>query len=194
MSGRRSHQRFTIATATEGTLRVLRDVLVERATRDEVVVLGRHAGIVGERLRMELSESPEGVREVRVTDSRPVVAEGAVRHRLTLKSLDTREDSQAAPGESTLAVLTRELPVRVLNCSSSGCLLESIGRVDVGTVASLRLMVEEEELLDLLQVVRFQPIEGGSSYHAGAEFLWTVAPTVQSLRVGIGRRALAGGW
>ena len=194
MSGRRSHQRFTIATTTEGTLRVLRDVLVERATRDELVVLGRHAGIVGERLLMDLSESPEGVREVRVTDSRPVVAEGAVRHRLTLKPLEAPNESDPAPMESTLAVLTREIPVRVLNCSSSGCLLESTGRMDVGTVASLRLVVEEEELLDLLQVVRFRPIEGGSSYHAGAEFLWTVAPTVQSLRVGIGRRALAAGW
>ena len=188
-----------IATPTEGTLRVLRDVLVEGATDDEMVVLGRHAGVVGETLRMEFAESAEGALPVRVIDSRPVVAEGAVRHRLTLKVASVPipdSEATAEPGlvgglASALAVLTREMPVRVLNCSSSGCLLECPGRVDIGTVASLRLLVGEDELIDHLQVVRFRPIEGSSSYHAGAEFLWTGTPTGQSLRIGIGRRALS---
>ena len=194
MSGRRSHQRFTISTSTEGMLCVLRDVLVERAGGD-LVATGRHAGIIGETLKMEEAEAPEGVLLVRVIDSRPMVADGTMRHRLVLRPANaspatgsSANDTVAPPNSvQTLAVLTREIPVRVLNCSSSGSLLECPAPIDLGTVASLRLLLQEEELIDHLQVVRCRPIEGASSYHVGGEFLWTIPPTRQSLRVGIGR-------
>lgn len=90
---------------------------------------------------------------------------------------------------SMLAVLTRQVQVRVVNCSSSGCLLESAGPIEIGTVASLRLVVDNQEFADDLRVVRCHPIEGGSSYHVGAEFLWTTPPTQLSLRLGFGRYA-----
>jgi hypothetical protein len=167
---------------------VIRDVLVERATRDELVVISRHAGVVGEALGMELGDNAKGAFSVQVMESRPVVSDAVVRHRLLLRPSGVLP-VLGSPMAPWLAVLTRELPVRVLNCSSSGCLLESAGPMKIGTVASLRLVLEREELADQLQVVRCQPIEGGSTYHAGAEFLWTVAPTRQSLRVGIGQHA-----
>jgi hypothetical protein len=195
MSGRRSHQRFTISSATEGTLRVLRDVLVERTLGDDFVAIGRHAGVIGETLRMEAAEAPEGALLVRVIESRPVVTDGTMRHRLLLRLADASPatgsvGSDTAPVPNSvqmLAVLIREIPVRVLNCSSSGSLLECPAPIELSTVASLRLVLQEEELIDHLQVVRCRPIEGGSSYHVGGEFLWTIAPTRQSLRVGIGR-------
>ena len=195
MSGRRSHQRFSISAPTEGSLRVLRDVLVERASGDDFVAIARHAGVIGETLRMEGADAPEGALLVRVIDSRPVVTDGTMRHRLVLRHADapaaagsaTRETSPSPSSVQMLAVLTREIPVRVLNCSSSGSLLECPAPIELGTVASLRLLLQGEELIDHLQVVRCRPIEGGSSYYVGGEFLWTIAPTRQSLRVGIGR-------
>jgi hypothetical protein len=80
-------------------------------------------------------------------------------------------------------VVTRELRVRVLNCSTSGCLIESNVRIDVGVTASLRVLIDGREFSDDVQVVRCQPIPGaGAVHHIGARFLWTVAPDKLALR------------
>ena len=85
--------------------------------------------------------------------------------------------------QNALGVLGKEFRVRILNCSPSGCLIETSLRVEVGTVASLRMALQGEEFLDDVQVVRCQPIEGaGSLFHVGAQFLWTATPKPHSLR------------
>jgi PilZ domain-containing protein len=82
-----------------------------------------------------------------------------------------------------LGVLTRERQVRLLNCSVSGCLLETNVQVPVGAIASIRITIEGRELSDDVQVVRCQPIAGaGEKYHVGAQFLWTQPLVRQSLR------------
>jgi hypothetical protein len=82
-----------------------------------------------------------------------------------------------------LGVLTRERQVRLLNCSVSGCLLETNTRVPVGAIASIRITIEGRELSDDVQVVRCQPIAGaGDKYHVGAQFLWTQPLVRESLR------------
>jgi hypothetical protein len=192
MFGRRSHQRFTISTSPEGTLRMLRDVLIERIVRDEIVVISRHAGIVGDTLTLKLGESGSIALPVRVAESRPIVSDGTVRHRLSLTQTGPSNELETAiaPGRDPvpmIAVLSREIPVRVVNCSSSGCLLECTAPIEVGRIASLRLVFDGEELVDDLQIVRCQAIGGSSLYHVGVEFLWTAPPQHQSLRLGIGR-------
>jgi hypothetical protein len=72
-----------------------------------------------------------------------------------------------------LGVLTREMRVRVLNCSPTGCLLETDLHLDVGTIASIQVNVDGRELADDVRVVRCQLIAGAGVYHVGAEFLWT---------------------
>jgi hypothetical protein len=73
-----------------------------------------------------------------------------------------------------LGVLTRERLVRVLNCSVSGCLIETNWRIQVGSIASIRVVIDGRELTDDVQVVRCQPIAGaGETFHVGAQFLWT---------------------
>jgi PilZ domain len=97
----------------------------------------------------------------------------------------------SANGQNALAVLGKELSVRVLNCSPSGCLIETHVRLDVGTVASLRLTLQGEDFIDDVQVVRCQAIEGaGPVFHVGARFLWTGTPSSRSLRQ-VMRRAIA---
>ena len=91
MFGRRSHPRFSITTPSEGTLRVLRDVLVQRAVGDELVAISREAGVVGEILTLEVAERTSGsnvATKVRVIESRPMVLDGAVRHRLRLEQVN----------------------------------------------------------------------------------------------------------
>ena len=95
---------------------------------------------------------------------------------------DEQPEFLLQPG-NRLGVLTREVEVRVLNCSASGCLVESTRQLAVGTIASLRLAMGDQEFVEDVQVVRCQQIEGaGSLYHVGAEFLWTAVPGERSLR------------
>jgi hypothetical protein len=82
-----------------------------------------------------------------------------------------------------LGVMTRERQVRLLNCSVSGCLLETRCQIPVGATALIRVIIEGQELTDEVQIVRCQPIAGaGDTYHVGAQFLWTQPLSRQSLR------------
>lgn len=87
-----------------------------------------------------------------------------------------------------LCVLTRDFQARIVNCSATGCLIETNARIEVGTIGTLRFVIDGRELLDDVQVVRCQPIEGaGSLFQVGARFLRT---TLVSGRHSV-RRALS---
>src|SRR4026208_952089 len=89
---------------------------------------------------------------------------------------------EAHRASDQLGVLTRERHVRLLNCSVSGCLLETNSRGPVGAIASILVTIEGRELTDDVQIVRCQPIAGaGDTYHVGAQFLWTQPLVRQSL-------------
>ena len=85
--------------------------------------------------------------------------------------------------DHALGVLGKEVTVRLLNGSPSGCLVETNARLEVGTIASLRVTLNGSEFVDDVRVVRCQQIEGaGSVFHVGAQFLWTATPSGRSLR------------
>jgi archaeosine-15-forming tRNA-guanine transglycosylase len=82
-----------------------------------------------------------------------------------------------------VAVLGREVSVRLVDISGSGCLLESACRLEKGTTGSLRVVFDGMEYVDDVRVMRCRPSEGSSSlYFLGAEFLWTSSPHERSLR------------
>ncbi len=90
--------------------------------------------------------------------------------------------------DEVMGVLARDFDVRVLNCSPSGCLLETNSPIEVGTVGSVTLVFDGQELSDYVRVVRCQPIAGaGSVYHVGAQFLWLGTLTRRTLRGALGR-------
>ena len=85
--------------------------------------------------------------------------------------------------DELIGVLGRDIDVRLLNVSASGCLVESQHRVDAGTTGTLRLQVDSEEYCDDVLVTRCHEVQGaGATYHLGAEFLWTTPPGSRSLR------------
>lgn len=95
-------------------------------------------------------------------------------------ALSSVEDSRVV---DQLGVLTHDRYVRLLNCSVSGCLLETNCRLQVGTIATIRVTIDGRDLSDDVQIVRCQPIAGaGDTYHVGAQFLWTQPLEAQSLR------------
>jgi hypothetical protein len=81
-----------------------------------------------------------------------------------------------------VAVLGREIQVRLVNFSGSGCLVAAITPVHEGAAASVRMEVGGIEYTDHVRVVRCTRIEGASEYHLGLEFLWTTAPGGRSMR------------
>ena len=86
MSGRRSYTRFNISPSSEGVLRVVRDVVVQRADGEEFVVIDRDAGIVGDVLTLESAEGESSLNgRTQVVESVPVIIDGTVRHRLRLR-------------------------------------------------------------------------------------------------------------
>ena len=107
MSGRRGHQRLSIGTSSSGTVRVLRDVTVERMNDEELVVISQAPAATGEGMSLELFSRRGCVAlTVRVVDSRPVVIDKSIRHRLrvaveTVGEWNTNSDGQSLADSPT---------------------------------------------------------------------------------------------
>jgi len=83
MSRRRRETRFEVREV-EGVLRVLRDVVVHRDATNELVAISSEAGLPGELVTLHLGAEVDAPARVRVVESRPVVINGQLRHRLRL--------------------------------------------------------------------------------------------------------------
>jgi hypothetical protein len=85
MSARRSHARFAVPSPWNGVLRVWRDAVVGRHAEQELFAITRTAAVTGEELSLDLLSGEASVAlTVRVLESRPVIVDGAVRHRVRL--------------------------------------------------------------------------------------------------------------
>lgn len=86
-------------------------------------------------------------------------------------------------GFEVTGMLARNVPMRLVDMSRTGCLLESRQRVEDGTVGELRLQVQRETFVDDVRVTRCVLVEGsGSIYRVGAEFVQTRRPGEHSIR------------
>ena len=92
MSGRRSHPRFAVLPSPEGVLRVRRDVTVQRKSTDDMVVVSRDPGVLGELVSVQsVALDDEGI-TARVLESQLIVVDGSVRHQLRLsRPTDTND-------------------------------------------------------------------------------------------------------
>jgi PilZ domain len=92
-----------------------------------------------------------------------------------------------------LGLLGRDVSVRLLDISLSGCLLECSAAVPAGTLATLSVTFDGGRYVDHVRIARCQRVNGaGSTHYIGVEFLSLSAPTLQSLRRFAGEIALAG--
>ena len=82
-----------------------------------------------------------------------------------------------------VAVLGRDIAVRLMDISNSGCLLQSETRLAEGTTGTLRLSYGGVDYVDDVRIMRCQIPNGGDSwFRLGAQFLWTTTPGEHSLR------------
>ena len=176
-----------------------RDIWVRVSDEGLLIAISRDAVAIGERVRVLLAEDDIDVL-AEIIESKPMVCDGAVRHRLVMRcpgreSGSFQHDGWASvmnrsysfPEDSRLVgqlgVLTRERCVRLLDCSVSGCLFEANSRVPISAIGSVRVTLDGREMTDDVQVVRCQPIAGaGETYHVGVQFLWTRPLADASLR------------
>jgi hypothetical protein len=84
MLGRRSHARMALASGAEGVLSLARDVSVRTSGDGHLVAISRDAAVIGERVRVLLADDDVTV-IAEVIESKPVVCDGAVRHRLLMR-------------------------------------------------------------------------------------------------------------
>jgi hypothetical protein len=84
MLGRRSHARVSLESGAEGVLRLARDISVRVSGDGQLVAISRDAASIGECVRVLLADDEVDV-IAEVIESKPVICDGAVRHRLLLR-------------------------------------------------------------------------------------------------------------
>src|SRR5262245_34481193 len=92
MTGRRYDKRFRLTEPADGVVLVFRDVIVERHG-DEWIASSREPAVTGETLVLDVLDMDEGAPKGRflvcVIESRPVMVDGDVRHRIRLHASDS---------------------------------------------------------------------------------------------------------
>ena len=76
----------------------------------------------------------------------------------------------------------RQVPVRLVNVSLSGCLLESSSEITVGTTGELRVAFSGDRRHDQVRVARAVGRAGSTSFYLGGEFSWGARPESGSVR------------
>jgi len=91
-----------------------------------------------------------------------------------------------------IGVILRDIPVRVLDASASGCLVESREPLPEGAVGVLEVTGEQGRTLEPLRISRSTEIAGGATrFRAGAQFLPLGAPGPASVRNQLARLEVA---
>jgi hypothetical protein len=100
MQGRRRETRFLMSPPWAGALHTLEDVIVERIAESDIWVLSSTPANRDDGLIFEMSNNgyASGVK-VRVTESRPVVVDDRLQHRLRLQVINgTAADTRRGNG------------------------------------------------------------------------------------------------
>jgi hypothetical protein len=85
--------------------------------------------------------------------------------------------------ETSLGTLLMHAPLRALEISRTGCLLESHYPIEAGTGGRLRLAIAGRTYSEDVRITRCQRVEGsGAGYRLGVEFLLTRRHSPSSLR------------
>ncbi len=168
MQDRRRSARFSLSYPLEGTLKLLEEVLVEQYVENEMAVLASMPAKPGELMVIDRVIASNGsLLDVRVTESRPAIVEGTLKHRLTLHLDDSPQSSRPA----MVGALVKTLPVRLIDLSEGGCLMESPMPVANGLCGELCLALDDCIRSEALQICRCQMVSGaGSLFRVGAQF------------------------
>ena len=94
MSDRRHYQRFVIGDGAEGTFRSLEDVNIEKTDDDELLISTVAPAAPGGTVTVETydeEDQRESVITGEVTECRPAMPDGTLRHRVVVKVKERQE-------------------------------------------------------------------------------------------------------
>jgi hypothetical protein len=169
MNGRRRNPRYHVSSAFEGVFQTLEDVILEHRDGPYIHAVSQCAFRAGQSLALDVFHgSTRQTLPVTVAQSLPVIHAGTVRYRLRLATVGSCGDIDPD------GLLVIDTPVRVLEMSQDGFLLETTRWAAAGTVGRLRLEVDGMTHEGEIRVVRSSRLEGTAERHRlGAEFLRT---------------------
>ena len=101
MGDRRKHQRFVMADPCEGTFQLLEDVSIEEVGDESVSLLSVAPIAPGEFVSIEVpgeANNGNAVFKGHVSEARPVMTDGTLRHRIVVK-LSALPETGALEGE-----------------------------------------------------------------------------------------------
>jgi hypothetical protein len=169
VNGRRRSPRYHVSQTFEGVFQTLRDVVLE--SHDPAYLVGLSDVALRTGLSLSVDVFTGSIRQtlpVMVAESSPVIHAGTVRYRLRLAA--TGPWDRIDPD----GLLVVDTPVRVLEMSPNGFLLEASGQTEAGTVGLLRVEMDGEAHEGDIRVVRCTALEGSADRHRlGAELLRT---------------------
>lgn len=83
-------------------MRVLRDVILHRNGPEELLAVSQTPGLVGEEMTLDVIGGGLSIGlRVKVADSRPLMVDGAVRHRIRLELLNGSRPKDVAETEAS---------------------------------------------------------------------------------------------
>jgi hypothetical protein len=169
VNGRRRSPRYHVSRPFEAVFQTLRDVVLEHRDGPYLVGLSDVALRTGLSLSVDVfAGSSRQTLPVTVAESSLVIHAGTVRYRLRLAA------TGPCDGIDPDGLLVIDTPVRVLEMSQNGFLLEAGGQIEVGTVGLLRVDMDGAAYEGDIRAVRCTELEGSADRHRlGAEFLRT---------------------
>jgi hypothetical protein len=157
MAGRRRATRFLLDTPVEAMLCVQHPVVVDSFAGEEMWITTDFPASRNELYAFSrVGSNPTSNFRLRVEECEPVVVNGSVRHRVRL----TTTLDHGPTASAVLGVLTKTVPVRLVDVSDAGCALESPCRLDAGITAELRVQLEGEMWADHVRIRHCSPGDG----------------------------------
>lgn len=177
-----------------GTVRVTQDVEVTRLDSMEASVITTQTLPVGERVLLEIPDERSAISKARLfrtVKSRFVFKDGRLRREVQLANIGHTGIPEARAATEPIrvstspmiAAISRRVPVRLVEVSTSGCLCDAPTPLDEGSVGFVEVRTPGQQRTEAVRIVRTQRAGATSwPYRMAIEFL-TLAPlSPESLR------------
>lgn len=187
MNDRRRGERNILSQPGMGTVRVTQDVEVTRLDSTEAAVITTQTLPVGERVLLEIPDERSAISKARLfrtVKTRFVFKDGRLRREVQLSIIGhtglpeargTTEPIRPMTGPM-IAAISRRVPVRLVEVSTSGCLCDAPAPLEEGSVGFVDVRTPGHHRTEAVRILRTHRA-GGSSwpYRMAVEFL-TLAP------------------
>jgi hypothetical protein len=194
MNDRRRGERNILSQPGMGTVRVTQDVEVTRLDSMEAAVITTQTLPIGERVLLEIPDERSAISKARLFrtgKTRFVFKDGRLRREVQLAIIGhtgVPEPRAAAEpirvsASPMIAAISRRVPVRLVEVSTSGCLCDATTPLEEGSVGFVEVRTPGQQRTEAVRILRTQRAGGTSwPYRMAIEFL-TLAPlSPESLR------------